>query len=111
MTYSNGSSDLCDLQGPVVGKQSALREPIYLAENHVGNFRRGHLVVLFDQLHNPRGAEELAFAVHGLRDSVRMEYKNISGLQRDRPFVVSHFLKNAQRKSCQFNLAAASFFV
>src|SRR6267143_1799447 len=111
MSYSNGSSDFCDHQGPVIRKRSALREPIYLAENHVGNFRRGHFVVLFDQLHNPRRAEELAFAVHGLRDSVRVEYKNISGLQRDRPFVVSHFLENAQWKSRQFNLAAASVFV
>src|SRR5712692_8320982 len=111
MSCSNGSSDFGDHQRPVIRKRSALREPIHLAQNYVGNIRRGPFMVLFDQLHNSRRAEELAFAVHGFRDSVRVEYKNISGLQRDGPFLVSHFLENSQWKSRQFNLPAASVFV
>src|SRR6202165_1999751 len=111
MSHSNGSSDFCDHQGPVIRKRSVLREPIHFAQNYVGNFRRGRFMVLFDQLHKPRRSEELAFAVHGLRDSARVEYENISSLERDGPVVVSSFLENAQRKSRQFNPAAASFFV
>src|SRR5260370_28449624 len=68
-------------------------------------------MVLFDQLHKPCGAEELAFAVRGLRDSVRMKHKNVSRIERNSPFVVGDFFKNAQRETRQLDLAAASFLV
>src|SRR5258708_40175500 len=68
-------------------------------------------MVLFDQLHKPCGAEELAFAVRGLRDSVRMKHKNVSRIERNSPFVVSAFFENAQRKTRDLDLAAASFLV
>src|SRR5712664_4340536 len=97
MSQSDGSSDFCDHQGSVIGKRSALREPIHLAQNHVGNFRSSRFMVLFDQLHKPCGAEELALAVHGLRDSVRMKHKNVSRIERNSPFVVSDFFED--RKS------------
>src|SRR5258706_8776239 len=44
-------------------------------------------------------------------DLIRVKYKNISGLQRNSPFVVGHFFEDAHRKARQFDLAAASLFV
>src|SRR5437016_13522390 len=68
-------------------------------------------MVLFNQLHKPCGAEELAFAVHGLRDSVRVKHKNVSALARHRPLLIGYFLENAQRKACQSDLAATSILI
>src|SRR6266436_2790767 len=68
-------------------------------------------MVLLNQLHKPGSTEELAFTVRSLRDSVRMKYKNISGLQCHSPFFIGHFFENAERKTRQFNFAAAPIFV
>src|SRR5260370_7319532 len=95
MSPSDGSSDFCNHQGSVIGKRSALREPIHLAQNHVGNFRRGRFMVLFDQLHKPCGAEELAFAVRGLPDSVPMKHKNVSTINPNPPSLLGTFFNNA----------------
>src|SRR5258708_19628390 len=62
----------------------------------------------FDELAQALGAEELAFAVHGFRDAVRMEDNNVTGLESDTPLVVAGFFKNAEGKSGQFNFAAAA---
>src|SRR6266436_4685331 len=56
-------------------------------------------MVLLNQPHKPRSTKELAFTVRGLCDSVRMKYKNISGLQRHSPFFIGHFFENAERKT------------
>jgi len=55
-------------------------------------------MVLFNQLHQARGSEELAFAVHRLRDSVRVKYENVSRLQRNSPLVIVHFFENSNGK-------------
>ena len=56
-------------------------------------------MVLLDQVLKPRRAEELAFIIRRLGKAVGMEHQNVSGLERDSPFIVGDILKNAQGKS------------
>jgi len=51
--------------------------------------------MLLNELAQAFVAEELALAVVGFRDAVGMEYQDVSGLQRDAPFVVRNVFKNA----------------
>src|SRR5262245_66526618 len=65
----------------------------------------------FDEFSQAFGAKELAFVAHGFGDAIRMKNHNVTGIERDAPFVVAGFFENAEREPREFDLAASAVLI
>src|SRR2546427_2284882 len=104
------SLDFQDQEGAVVGQRRALREPLDVAQDEIGELGRGVLRVLGDGLAEPARAIELPVRTGGLSQAVRIKHEDIAGIQSDAPLVVGDVVVDAQRKPLQLDFVAAAAF-
>src|ERR1700746_262492 len=111
MRAEERSSNFQDHQGAVVRKRSTLRKPIHFAEDEVGNFGGGELMMSFDQFLQSPGSEKLAFAIHGFGNAVGMENDDVAGIKGYAPLVIAGFFKDAERESGQLHFATTPILI
>ena len=88
-----------------------MREPVDFAKNSIGEICRIQFVMFLNNFAQAFGAEKLAFGVGGFRDAVGMKDQDIAGLEVTPPFVVSDFLKDAERKASELHFAASAILI
>jgi hypothetical protein len=111
MRVEERSSNFEHHKSTVIGERSTLREPVHFAEDQVGNFGGGELMMSFDEFFDAIGSEKLAFAVHGFGNAIGMENDNVAGIEGYAPLVVAGFFKDAERETGEFDFAATTILI